>query len=113
MVDPYGDKGLYTGQVMNPSSSCAGGGDNNKAHGKGTMKYEDGRVYVGTSFSLYVCMSVGWLFGCACIGRDDATKRVDKEMMGGSGVGRIGSIGQSIGCCRSRFVLRLCLCVQL
>ena len=37
MVDPYGDTGKYTGQVQN-----------DKPHGKGTMKYDDGRVYVGT-----------------------------------------------------------------
>jgi hypothetical protein len=37
MMDPYGDSGKYTGQVHNE-----------KAHGKGTMKYNDGRVYVGT-----------------------------------------------------------------
>lgn len=36
MVDPYGDAGKYTGQVHNE-----------KPHGKGTMKYDDGRVYVG------------------------------------------------------------------
>ena len=36
-VDPYGDTGLYTGQVN----------QSDKAHGKGTMKYDDGRVYVG------------------------------------------------------------------
>ena len=39
MVDPYGDTGKYTGQV-NPNGE-------NKPHGKGTMKYDDGRVYVG------------------------------------------------------------------
>ena len=37
IVDPYGDAGSYTGQVE----------DGNKPNGKGTMKYEDGRVYVG------------------------------------------------------------------
>jgi hypothetical protein len=37
MVDPYGDTGKYTGQVNNDG----------KPHGKGTMKYNDGRVYVG------------------------------------------------------------------
>jgi hypothetical protein len=36
IVDPYGDRGLYTGQISNE-----------KPNGKGTMKYEDGRVYVG------------------------------------------------------------------
>jgi hypothetical protein len=36
MVDPYGDAGEYTGQVHD-----------DKPHGKGTMKYDDGRVYVG------------------------------------------------------------------
>ena len=42
MVDPYGDTGKYTGQVQN-----------DKPHGKGTMKYDDGRVYVGT-YQLHV-----------------------------------------------------------
>jgi hypothetical protein len=37
MVDPYGDSGKYTGHVHNE-----------KAHGKGTMLYDDGRVYAGT-----------------------------------------------------------------
>ena len=36
IMDPYGDRGLYTGQISNE-----------KPNGKGTMKYEDGRVYVG------------------------------------------------------------------
>lgn len=36
MTDPYGDKGKYTGQIRN-----------NKCHGKGTMKYDDGREYSG------------------------------------------------------------------
>ena len=36
MIDPYGDRGRYTGQVSN-----------GKPDGKGTMKYDDGRVYVG------------------------------------------------------------------
>jgi hypothetical protein len=37
MVDPYGDKGTYTGQVSN-----------DKPHGQGTMNYDDGRVYTGS-----------------------------------------------------------------
>ena len=37
MTDPYGDTGIYTGQVKN-----------DKPQGRGTMKYDDGRVYVGT-----------------------------------------------------------------
>jgi hypothetical protein len=36
MTDPYGDKGKYTGQIHN-----------DKPHGKGTMKYDDGRTFVG------------------------------------------------------------------
>jgi MORN repeat len=36
IVDPYGDQGLYTGQICN-----------DKPNGKGLMKYEDGRVYDG------------------------------------------------------------------
>lgn len=36
MVDPYGDSGIFTGQI-----------NNEKPHGKGTMKYEDGRIFVG------------------------------------------------------------------
>jgi hypothetical protein len=44
MVDPYGDSGKYTGQV-----------NNDKPHGKGTMKYEDGRVYFGEYFVYYYC----------------------------------------------------------
>lgn len=36
MTDPYGDTGQYTGSVHNE-----------KAHGKGTMNYDDGRSYVG------------------------------------------------------------------
>lgn len=40
-VDPYGDVGKYTGQIHNE-----------KSHGKGTMKYDDGRIYVGTSVVL-------------------------------------------------------------
>lgn len=36
LIDPYGDSGLYTGQVKD-----------GKPHGKGTMKYDDGRVFVG------------------------------------------------------------------
>ena len=39
MVDPYGDAGKYTGQVHNE-----------KPHGRGTMNYDDGRVYVGECF---------------------------------------------------------------
>jgi len=36
IVDPYGDAGKYTGQLKEE-----------KPHGKGTMMYDDGRVYVG------------------------------------------------------------------
>ena len=50
MVDPYGDTGVYTGQV-----------ENEKPHGKGTMKYDDGRIYVGTS----ECF--GFFFCCCCV----------------------------------------------
>lgn len=41
MVDPYGDSGIYTGQIHVDSNGRP------KPHGKGTMKYNDGRVYVG------------------------------------------------------------------
>jgi hypothetical protein len=37
MLDPYGDPGIYTGQVHNE-----------KPHGMGTMNYDDNRVYTGT-----------------------------------------------------------------
>ena len=36
MKDPYGDSGTYTGQIKD-----------SMPHGKGTMKYDDGRIYVG------------------------------------------------------------------
>jgi hypothetical protein len=36
VVDPYGDAGTYTGNVLN-----------DMPNGKGTMKYDDGRIYVG------------------------------------------------------------------
>ena len=36
VVDPYGDRGRYTGQLHH-----------GKPNGKGTMKYVDGRVYAG------------------------------------------------------------------
>jgi hypothetical protein len=36
MKDPYGDSGVYTGQIKD-----------DLPHGSGTMKYDDGRVYVG------------------------------------------------------------------
>ena len=45
MVDPYGDTGQYTGQV-----------ENEKPHGKGTMKYDDGRVYVGKFYGIHIVL---------------------------------------------------------
>ena len=44
VTDPYGDKGKYTGRLTN-----------GKPHGKGIMKYEDGRVYVGTLCTRFSC----------------------------------------------------------
>jgi hypothetical protein len=61
MVDPYGDTGKYTGQVKNDKVSTGlhdlchfiqsylGLCVSSQPHGKGTMKYDDGRVYVGKS----------------------------------------------------------------
>ena len=48
MVDPYGDAGKYTGQVHNE-----------KPHGRGTMNYDDGRVYVGKLYDFSSCVE-GW-----------------------------------------------------
>jgi hypothetical protein len=45
MVDPYGDMGKYTGHVHN-----------DKPNGRGTMKYDDGRVYVGEYSSVLLVM---------------------------------------------------------
>jgi hypothetical protein len=38
VVDPYGDHGIYTGQMDSNS---------HKPHGNGIMNYEDGRIYNG------------------------------------------------------------------
>jgi hypothetical protein len=46
MKDPYGDTGIYTGHVKE-----------NVPNGKGTMEYDDGRLYVGEwdAGRWYVC----------------------------------------------------------
>ena len=50
IVDPYGDMGSYTGNVHN-----------GKAHGKGTMKYDDGRIYVGEYYCIGMNLNL-WIY---------------------------------------------------